>query len=221
MNTTISALLPAILLGLGACAAEEPPATGQDQFAVVVAPTVASLAGTWVPADRQAKSVFDKLSLAKGGTYVAEHPCPSGNAPGCNNVKLEQGSFKTRVSGPQLGAPQGEAQIVFTSSGGQVNVFGIEAHQVGLTLTDGQIARRALTFNGVQTIPYGCANRPAAHPMFRERSGLDVRCVLGVNAATAQAPNVLWTIANLVDALCKQSVDIAGLTLTCSYVPAR
>ena len=119
---TVSAIL---CCGLTGCAADTSSASGEDPGVVEGDVKASTLAGTYVnPASENDDLAFYALTLNADHTYTAQGGCRQ-DGPGvhCFAMTSFHGTWTTKKSGPQLGAPGGAQELVLTDSFAQKSSY--------------------------------------------------------------------------------------------------
>jgi hypothetical protein len=76
--------------------------------------------GDWLESGSDPNAPFDSLTLSDDGTYQGAKNCVSNGAFKCQSITHKSGTWIIDRTGPQLGAPLGALEIVFTDRFGKV-----------------------------------------------------------------------------------------------------
>jgi hypothetical protein len=96
------------------------------------------LVGTYTITGATDTTMFNSLTLKSNHTFTGQGGCRQDTSgPHCFAITAPHGTWKTAKSGPQLGAPGGAAELVFTDSFGQKTTYfySLTSDQLALSTT--------------------------------------------------------------------------------------
>jgi hypothetical protein len=178
--TTIASLAALSVAFFAGCAVA--PSDAASTTGSAISSKSSKLVGTWeAEGYNPANIAFYAFTFNSDGSYSAQGGCPqNGPGPHCFAITGSQGTWKTALSGPQLGDPQGAEQIVMDDQFGQETTYFYTLSSTGKTLslftqiTLAQISKFDRSDDGAT---------PSAIPAGWETNSADAGADTGVDAA--------------------------------------